>query len=197
MNGFFQTAVPPIQDILLIESGSQGIFRRGLEGIRRSFPDARLHLLTCWPDPPPDPMASIHRVRDYASRREKLRLLGSFRKKPADVLAILCSNEPIMFSWKMLALAFIPSKTLIINENGDFFWLDWQNLQALRRFLQARWRILGQDFLQTVLLALIFPFTVLFLLTNTLRLYMRRWRRLLLWSIRGQSNAREGTGPTW
>ena len=197
MKGFFQDAVPPARDILLIESGSQHIFRRGLEAIRRSFPEARLHLLTCWPEPPPGPITSLHRVRDYASRGEKLRLLRSFRKQPSDILAIVCSKEPVMFYWKVLALLLVPAKTLIINENGDFFWLDWQNRRTLRRFLQSRWGILRREFLLTVLRALAFPFTLLFLLANAAWLYARRWRRLLLWKIRGEGRDRAGTRLLW
>lgn len=185
MIGFFQSAVPPARDILLIESGSQDIFRRGLAGIRRTFPEARLHLLTCWPDPPPGPLTSLHRVRDYTSRRDKLRLLRSLRKQPSDVLAVLCSKEPVMFSWKMLAILLIPAKTLIINENGDFFWFDWQSRGALRQFLQSRWGLLSHEFLLTLLRAFAFPFTILFLLANAAWLYSRRWRRLLLWKLRG------------
>ena len=197
MKGFFQSCEPQTRDILLVESGSQEIFRRGLATIRRSFPSARLHLLTCWADPPPGPIASIHRVRDYALRRDKLRLLRSLRKQPTDILAVLCSKEPVMYSWKMMAILLIPSKTLILNEHGDFFWLDWQNLKELRKFLQARWTIFRREFLLTALRALVFPFTVLFLLINAIWLYSRRWRRLLLWKIRGESNGRDGARPLW
>ena len=187
MKGFFQDDVPPARDILLIESGSQHIFARALGAIRQSFPEARLHLVTCWPDAPPGSFASFYRVRDYPSRRDKIRLLGSFRKKPADVLVVLCSKEPVMYAWKMLALFWVPAKTLIVNENGDYFWLDWHNRRSLRRFLQSRWVIIRKEFLLTVLRAIIFPFTVLFLLANALFLYIRRWRRLLLWKIQGKN----------
>ncbi|MBI4480690.1 MAG: hypothetical protein HY651_11765 [Acidobacteria bacterium] len=195
MKGFFRGAVPPARDILLIESGSEEIFRRALEGIRRSFPEARLHLVTCWPGLPPVPLEGLYRVQDYASRWDKLRLIRSFRKKPPDVLAILCSQEKVMYWWKMLALLVVPAKTLIINENGDFFWLDWQNFRTLRRFLQSRWGLIGTESLFTSLRALAFPLILLFLLANALFLYARRWRRLLLWRIRGGGGHRRGRTP--
>jgi hypothetical protein len=197
MTGFFQTAAPATEDILLIESGSQEVFRRGLASVRRTFPQARLHLLTCWPDPPPGAFERIHQVRNYASRRDKLQLLWALRKEPPNVVAVLCSKEPVMASWKVLAVIVLPSKALIINENGDFFWLDWRNLRALRQFLETRWTILGKDFLLTALRAVVFPLTVLFLLANALRLYLRRWRRLLLGMFRGGSARHEGTGLPW
>ena len=197
MKGFFRGAVPPARDILLIESGSREVFRRALEGIRRSFPEARLHLVTCWPNPPPGPFASLYRVRDYPSRWDKLRLLRSFRKKHPDILAILCSREKVMYWWKMLALLVVPAKTLIINENGDFFWIDWQNSRTLRRFLQSRWGLVGTEALLTSLRALAFPLALLFLLANALFLYARRWRRLLLWRIRGSGPPRGRTPQLW
>jgi hypothetical protein len=196
MKGFFNGAVPPAHNILLIESGSQNIFERALQGIRQAFPEARLHLVTCWPDMPPGPFASLYRVHDYPSRGDKLRLLRSFRRNPADVLVIVCSKEPVMYAWKMLALLLVPAKTLIVNENGDFFWLDWLNRRTLRRFLQSRWIIIRKEFLLTVLRALVFPFTILYLLLNAAFLYVRRWRRLLWWKIRGGPSAATRPSPS-
>ena len=65
MKGYFNDAVPAARDILLVESGSQDIFERALGGIRRAFPEARLHLLTCWPNPPAGAFASHWSVRAY------------------------------------------------------------------------------------------------------------------------------------
>ncbi|HWP83950.1 MAG TPA: hypothetical protein VNN17_02065 [Terriglobia bacterium] len=178
-------AVPPARDILLVESGSPQAFRQGLVNIRQSFPETRLQLLTCWPEPAQNVFSSIYRVQEYASRREKLALLFSLRKNPPDVLGILCSNDPIMYSWKLLATLVLPAKVLIINENGDFFWLDWQNRKALRRFLQSRWVIIRKEFLLTLLRGMVFPLTFLYLLLHAGWLYLRRWRRLALWRIQG------------
>ena len=195
MKGFFNNAVPPARDILLIESGSQHVLVRALGGIRQVFPEARLHLITCWPDPPQGSFASVLRVRDYPGRRAKLRLLTSFRRKPSDVLAVVCSKEPVMYAWKMMALLLVPAKTLIINENGDFFWLDWHNRRTLRRFLQTRWGIVHREFLLTLLRAMAFPLTVLFLLATAAWLYARRWRRLLLWRLRESSTRKAAAAP--
>jgi hypothetical protein len=185
MKGFFDDAVPSGHSVLVIESGSQHILARASNGLRQAFPEARLSLLTCWPDTPPGPFARVMQARDYPGTGAKLRLLASFRKQPSDVLAVVCSKEPIMYSWKMMALLIVPAKTLIINENGDFFWLDWNNRRTLRSFLQSRWVIIRKEFLLTVLRALAFPFTVLYLLATAAWLYARRWRRLLWWRIRG------------
>ena len=187
MKGFFQSEVPKPRDILLFESGSQNISARALASLRHTFTDARLHLVTCWPEAPPGPFARVFRVRDYPSRLDKLHLLGLFRKEPPDVLVIVCSGEPIMYAWKMLALLRVPAKTVIVNENGDYFWLDFNNRRALRQFLQSRWAITRTAYLLTVLRAIAFPFIVLYLIANAGYVYTRRWRRLLLWKIQGRT----------
>jgi hypothetical protein len=187
MKGFFRDNIPPARDLLLLESGSPEIFRRAFANIRRAFPHARLHLCTCWPDPPPG-CSDVFQVSEYPSWRDKLRLLLSFRKSRWDILVILCSQEPIMYAWKMAALLLVPAKTLIINENGDFFWLHWQNRGTLRSFLAARWVIIRKEFLLTALRALVFPLTLLYLIAVAAFLYARRWRRLLLWKIRPRSS---------
>src|SRR5262245_51166616 len=122
MKFFFTPRIPVVSDVLLMESGSQEVARRALEGIRTIFPSARFHLCTCWPDPPPGVAASLARVTDYPSTWEKLSLLWSYRQKDWQVLAILCTGEPILLRWKVLALFSLPAKVLIINENADFFW---------------------------------------------------------------------------
>jgi hypothetical protein len=197
MTRFLRGAVPPAHDVLLIESGSQALFRRGLEKIRCAFPDARLQLLTCWPNVDAQPYSRVYSVQEYASRRDKLALLYLLRKTPPDVLGVLCSAEPIMSAWKLLALLSLPSKVLIINENGDFFFLDWPNRSALRQFLQSRWVIIRKEFLLTVLRALVFPLTVLYLLANAARLYLRRWYRLIFWKLPGGRASRRGMASLW
>ena len=183
MKYFLRRKIPVARDVLVIESGSPEVARRALGGIRRIFPDAQYHLLTCWPDPPPDLFTNVFRTADYPSAWEKARLLVSFARRRWRVLAILCTGEPILWRWKMLALGLLPAKVLVINENADFFWLDWDNRRTLRRFLAIRWGVNREEFFYTLLRALVFPLTLLFLLSTALFLYARRWRRLLTWKI--------------
>jgi len=184
MKYFFRRKFPGAADALLIESGSPEVARRALRGIREILPGARYHLLTCWPDPPAGLFRSVFRAADYPSAWEKIRLLVSFARRRWRVLAILCTGEPILWRWKMLALAVLPAKVLIVNENADFFWLDWDNCRTLRRFLAIRWGVNRDEILSTALRALVFPLTLLYLILTALFLYARRWRRLLLWRLR-------------
>ena len=161
--------------------------RRALRGIRQILPGARYHLLTCWPDPPGGLFASVFRASDYPSGWEKIRLLISLARRKWRVLAILCTGESVLWRWKMLALALLPAKVLVVNENSDFFWLDWANRRTLRRFLAIRWGVNRDEILSTVLRGLVFPLTLLFLILTALFLYSRRWRRLLVWKLRPRS----------
>lgn len=177
-----------VRDVLLIESGSGGVGQRVLEKIQKLFPDARYHLLTCWPETTPEHRAaryqSVFRASDYPAGLDKVRLLFSLARSRWRVLAILCTGEPLLWRWKLLALAIFPSKVLIANENADFFWLDWAHRRNLRQFLAVRWGVNRDEIAATFFRALLFPFTLLFLILTAFYLYTRRWRRLLLWKLR-------------
>jgi len=184
--------IPEASDILLMESGSPEVARRALESIRRTFPDARYHLCTCQPVSVSEGFSSVLRVSDYSTPRRKLGLLFSLRRKPWQILAILCTGEPIMWYWKMLAVFLLPLKVLVVNENADYFWLDIGHRQNLRRFLSDRWGVNLEALLLTSLRALLFPLTILYLILNASFLYLRRARRLLLWKITGPPSHHSG-----
>ncbi|MBI4458678.1 MAG: hypothetical protein HY648_01300 [Acidobacteria bacterium] len=186
--------MPTASDVLVIESGSPEVARRALAGIRRIFPGARYHLLTCLPDPPPIRFDTVFRASDYPSGWSKLRLLLSFRRKGWEVIAILCTGEGILWRWKVLALALVPAKVLVVNENADFFWLHWENWRTLQQLLASRWGMgwavrwevnLGGPY-SIAFHVLVFPFLLLFLLFTAAFLYARRWWRLAAWRITGQ-----------
>lgn len=191
MKYFFRRKFPGADDVLLIESGSPEVARRAVGKIREHFPGARYHLLTCWPATTPEsrlapagPYRSVFRAADYPTGWEKLRLLLSLARRKWRVLAILCTGEPVLWRWKMLALAVFPSKVLIVNENADFFWVDWAHRHHVRQFLAVRWGINRGEMAATALRALVFPLTLLFLILTALYLYARRWRRLVVWRLR-------------
>ena len=197
MKYFFRRKIPVAGDILFMESGSPEVARRALEGIRKIFPRARYHLCTCQPVPSTTMFSSVFQVTDYPTGWEKLGLLFSFWRKGWEVLVILCTGEPLLWRWKILALAILPAKVIIVNENADFFWLDWGNRATLRRLMGIRWGVNLDEILFTMLRAVAFPFTLLLLLATAGFLYLRRARRLLFWKIRGWlARHREHTEPS-
>ena len=183
MKYFFSARVPAPTDILVLESGPREVAAQALRGIRAMFPQARYHLCTCWPETPQENFATICRVADFPSGRDKLRLLWSFRRQRWPLLVVLCTDSPILWRWKALALLLQPAKVLIVNENADFFWLQWGNRGILRQLLRTRWGLPTGALFRTTLAALLFPVTFLVLVATAAVYYARRWRRLLLWKI--------------
>lgn len=185
MKYFFRRRIPATSDILMIESGSPEVAQRALARIRTLFPDARYHLCTCQPDAPNASYTSVFRATDYPTTWKKLGLLSSFCRQGWNILVILCTGEPILLRWKIMALAMLPSKVLIVNEHADFFWLDWENRRTLRKLASIRWGVNLEEFFDTLLRALVFPVTLLILLVTAGHLYLRRGWRLLMWKING------------
>ncbi len=185
MRYFFRRKIPAATDVLLIESGSPEVAQRALQRIRGIFPGARYHLCTCQPEAPAESFANVFRVTDYSTGWQKLRLLFSFGRREWNVLVILCTGEPILWRWKLLALLIVPAKVLVVNENADFFWLDWGNRRTLRSLVGIRWGVNLEEFFYTLLRGLIFPLTFLFLLATAGLLYLRRAWRLAVWRIQG------------
>ncbi|MBI2818290.1 MAG: hypothetical protein HYX72_15265 [Acidobacteria bacterium] len=187
MRYFFRRKIPDAADVLLIESGSPDVARRALERIRTIFPSARYHLCTCHLLPPEALFATVYQASEYPTGWQKLNLVLSFCRRGWSVLVILCTGEPILWRWKMLALLLMPAKVLVVNEHADFFWLDWGHRRTLRKLAGIRWGVNLEDICFTTLRALVFPLTFFFLLASAGFLYLRRARRLLWWKLKATS----------
>jgi hypothetical protein len=182
---FFLTGRGPAVDrILLVESGSRHVLERAIAGMRRGFPDARLELVTCFPGLPGGASFNrVWRVTDAPSLGAKWRMARAIAASRPPVAAMLFSGEPVLFNWKAALLLLLPSKFLLINENGDFFWLDRPNLPTLRQFVGARLGMNGEGMLRGVCRVVSFPFVLVFLLLVGVFTYAMRWSRLLYWRL--------------
>ena len=69
-----------------------------------------------------------------------------------------------MARWKWALGWQIPTKIFIINENGDYFWLERTQFRILRKFVLQRMGLAGSGAVRTLASALAFPFTLLYLL---------------------------------
>jgi hypothetical protein len=93
-------------------------------------------------------------------------------------MGIVCSAEPIMTKWKWALAARLPAKIFVINENGDYFWLDRGSLarHPILRAVSRRAHRLGGRAHAGRLLA--FPFTLAYLLLYASIVHIRRaWRK--------------------
>src|SRR5712672_1807681 len=133
MKYFFSGAGPAATRILLVESGSRRVMERAIAGMERGFPGASLELCTCYPGTPAASAAfgKVWRVTDAPSFGAKWKMARTIAASQPPIAALLFSGEPVMFNWKMILLFLLPSKILLVNENGDFFWLDRPNIHTL------------------------------------------------------------------
>lgn len=190
MKWFLSGRAPHATKILLVESGSRHLLERAVAEMSRHFPAAKFDLCTCYPGVlETAAVDQVWRVNEVRSFGAKLSMARAVLRTRPPIAALLFSGEPVMFNWKMLLLAALPSKIIVINEHGDFFWLDRKNLTLLRSFVGARLGVGGDAFLRAFSQVLVFPFVFLFLVFYTLVTYLARWTRLLLWKVSGSGSA--------
>ncbi len=180
MRFFLRSRIPDPTRILLVESGSRAVLEKAWEKMRAIFPGARYELCTCYPgEPQPGGFERVFRVTEAARQGGKRGMLRAMCGSRPTIAALLFTREPILRPWKLALLALLPSKILVVNENGDFFWLDWANRHVLAQFLGARAGLDGFALLRSTCRTLAFPFVFAFLAVYALVAYSRRWVRLL------------------
>jgi hypothetical protein len=181
MRWFFSQRTPPGTRILLIESGSRGI----LEGIVAHLQsgwgrDMPVDLVTCYGGLPAGLHAAtqVFRVSDFATPELRRELIRELRSRDYAYAGMICAAEPIMNKWKWWLALQLPVKFFVINENGDYFWLNRQNAKAMRSFVLIRMGLSGADAPRTLGRLLIFPFCVLYLLLYAGLAHLRRFIRV-------------------
>lgn len=168
MRYFLTGRLPKVDSILLVESGSRGLIEGVIPGLRQSWGDQmQIDLVTCYATLPKgfDPHNTrVYRVGDYRGRTGRGKLYRELAKNRYGLLGIICSGEVVMAKWKWALGLRIPAKIFIINENGDYFWLDRLHLGTVRRFVLFRSGLAGSGAVRTLVRLISFPFTLLYLL---------------------------------
>jgi hypothetical protein len=181
MRYFFRRRIPPLERVLLVESGSRHILEKGLPVFRSIYRGPfQADLLTCLPGLPQglDPAATnVFSVTQCRSAAERRRLLFELRARRYSVVAVICSDEPVMTPWKVAAAAVLPAKIVVFNENADFFWVDWAHRKTLRQFLSYRAGLLEESAPRKIAQLAAFPFLLAYLLLYAGCVHARRaWR---------------------
>lgn len=160
-----------------MESGSRHLIEQVLPLLGNTYGAAPIDVVTCYPGAP-EGVAEVHRVGEHrgpAARRQLYRRLAA---GGYSIMGIVCSGEPIMTKWKWALAARLPVKVFVINENGDYFWLDRGHWRAIRHFVLFRAGLTGSGAFRTLGRLLVFPFTLLYLLLYATTVHIRRaWRR--------------------
>jgi hypothetical protein len=175
---FFRRRHPPVSRILLVESGSRRLIEGLLPALRTSYGErVPIDLVTCYPGMP-EGVSAVYRVSDYGSGAARGRLYRSLAANRYAILGIICSDERIMTKWKWALAARLPAKVFVINENGDYFWLDRGYWRSIRHFVLYRAGFSGSGAVRTLGRLLLFPFTLAFLLLYATTVHFKRAVRL-------------------
>jgi hypothetical protein len=175
----FSQRIPPGR-ILFVESGSREITERLLPVLYRNH-NAPIDLFTCFPGVPNGlpPDAAVFRTGDHQGHSARRRLYRQLRARRYALLGMLCSGEPIMAKWKWAVVSRVPAKVFIVNENADYFWLDYAHRSILLHFAFLRSGLTGTGGLRTLARLAAFPFTLAWLLAYAAWVHSRRALRLL------------------
>ncbi len=182
MRYFLSKRLPDFTRVLLIESGDRELFEELLPGLYDLYPNMRADLITCFGGAPQNFRADsgeIYRVTDYPNRASRKRLYKQLAANHYAVAGMICCAMPIMTKWKWALAARLPAKVFILNENGDYFWLDRGHLGIIRHFVLFRAGLTGSGAVRTLARLVSFPFTLLYLILFAATVHLRRKLRTL------------------
>jgi hypothetical protein len=177
---FFTRGNPPFTKVLLIESGSRRLFDDLIAGLHETYgDDLPIDLVTCYAGVPQGFNGKVFRVADYQGSAARKRLYAELAAEQYPIAGIICSAEPIMTKWKWVLAAKLPSKVFVLNENGDYFWLDWSHANTILHFALYRAGLTGASAIPTIARLLFFPLTLIYLLLYAAFVHLRRKLRTL------------------
>ncbi len=181
MRYFLSRRLPEANAILLVESGSRHLVERIIPSLRATWgEEIPIDLVTCYPSLPHgfhEQSTRLYCVTDYRGRHGRARLYRQLSANRYSLLGLVCSNEPLMTKWKWSLAWRIPAKVFVINENGDYFWLDRGQLSVLREFVLQRSGLAGTGAVRTLARLVSFPFTLAYLLLYATVVHTRRFLR--------------------
>jgi hypothetical protein len=177
MRYFLSRRIPHADAILLIESGSRSLLETVAPGIRETWgEDVAIDLVTCYARLPqgfPE-NTRVYRTGDYRGRPARRKLYRELAENRYGLIGMICSGEPILMKWKWAITLRIPAKVFLINENGDYFWLDRGHLDLIRQIVLLRSGLAGAGAVRTLARVVSFPFTFVYLLLYATTVHARR-----------------------
>jgi hypothetical protein len=180
MRYFLSKSIPPFSRVLLVESGRRELLEDLLTGLYDSHPEMTADLVTCYAGIPRNlraDLGQVYRVNDYPGSQLRKRLYKLLDDNRYTIVGIICSAEPIMTKWKWALAGRLPGKVFILNENGDYFWLDRGHLSNIRHFILFRAGLTGSGAVRTIARLVLFPFTLLYLILYAGTVHIRRMLR--------------------
>ena len=169
---------PEVRSILLVESGARSLVEGLLPHLRATWGgDTRIDLVSCFNHLPRGfdaTSTSVYRVGDYRSRARRSALYRDLRANGYSHMGVISSGERLMAKWKWALGWQVPAKVFIINENGDYFWLDRTHFRVIWRFALERTGLAGAGAIRLLAGLLVLPFTLTYLLIYAAQEHARR-----------------------
>ena len=121
-----------------------------------------IDLVTCYAGEPAwIQRGRVFRVTDYGGGSGRNQLVGrSGAARTIPLAGIICAAEPIMTKWKWWLGAKVPAKIFVINENGDYFWLDRGHWRLILQFALYRAGLTGSAAVPALVRLVLFPLTL-------------------------------------
>ena len=183
MRGILRTNIPKFRRLVLIESGSRDLLEGLIPGVYKNHgPDTVVDVVTCYAGEPKGlaESSTVFRLADFTGSDGRSRLVAKLKAQEYNVCGMICSGEVIMARWKWYLAFHVPAKTFVLNENGDYFWLDRAHTNLIWHFMLFRMGLAGAAAVPTLLRLVTFPLTLLFLVGFALIVNLRRLARLAL-----------------
>jgi hypothetical protein len=178
MRYFLSARIPEPNAILLVESGSRSIVESLIPGLRHTWgEDVPIDLVSCYAMLPGGFDAAstrVFRVGDYRGRKARAELYSKLTANQYALVGIVCSGEPLMTKWKWVLALRLRAKVFVINENGDYFWLDRNHLKPIRQIVLLRSGLAGAGAVRTLARVFLFPLSFLYLLLYASIVHARR-----------------------
>jgi hypothetical protein len=187
MRYFLNARMPEVRSILLVESGARSLLEGLLPKLRATWGGGvRIDLVSCFSALPRGFEAEttrVYRVSAYRGRAARRALYRELTANGYSHMGVVCSGEPLMARWKWALGWQVPAKIFVINENGDYFWLERTQFRIIRKFVLLRAGLGGAGAVRTLASAIAFPFTLLYLLLYAAVQHGRRALRGLVGGI--------------
>jgi hypothetical protein len=165
---FLSRRVPDFKRILVVESGSRTLLDNLLPGLNDLYGgQLAADLVTCYAGEPQGFLPErgrVYRVTDCPDATSRARLYRELKSNGYQILGIICSGEAVMTKWKWMLVYQVPAKVFVLNENGDYFWVDYTNWRTILHFFAFRAGLTGTGAVMTPLRLLMLPLSFLYLL---------------------------------
>lgn len=171
-----------------MESGSRDLIEPLVRSLRTTWCEhASIDLATCFPGLPEGlegVFSRVYRPNESRTFGSRWKLVRELRSNGYTQVGVVSTGEPFFARWKLILTLVLPAKVFVVNENGDYFWLDLAHLGVIVRFLAARSGLAEAGAVRIVARAVAFPFAAGYLVLYAAAVHARRALRL---GFRGRS----------